>query len=104
VGGGLRLGVVLLCVFISAVPTVCFISRFVCLSGFFLTTHAHTRGVCVFYYCPLWTVANGGLAQTPPVQVCVLLLQNLLQSCSRGGQRIVEDMCYERRRAEACVD
>ncbi len=26
----------------------------------------------------------------------------LLQSCSRG--RRVEDMCYERRRAEACVD
>ena len=24
--------------------------------------------------------------------------------CSRGGRGIVEDMCYERRRAEACVD
>ena len=24
-----------------------------------------------------------------------------LQSCSRGGSRIVEDMCYKRRRAEA---
>ena len=36
--------------------------------------------------------------------VCVLLLQDLLQSCSRGGRRRVEDMCYERRRAEACVD
>ena len=35
--------------------------------------------------------------------VCVLLLQDLLQSCSRGGRRIVEDMCYERRRAEAYV-
>jgi len=32
--------------------------------------------------------------------VC-LLLQYLLQSCSRGGRGIVEDMCYERRRAEA---
>jgi hypothetical protein len=31
--------------------------------------------------------------------VCVLLLQDLLQSCSRGGGRRVE-----RRRAEACVD
>ena len=41
-----------------------------------------------------------------PVSVCVcfLLLQDLLQSCSRGGRRRVEDMCYERRRAEACVD
>ena len=34
----------------------------------------------------------------------VLVLQDLLQSCSRGGRRRVEDMCYERRRAEACVD
>jgi hypothetical protein len=33
-----------------------------------------------------------------------LLLQDLLQSCARGGKRIVEDMCYEIRRAEACVD
>jgi hypothetical protein len=34
--------------------------------------------------------------------VCVLL-QYLLQSCSRAGRGIVEDMCYEseRRRAEA---
>ena len=38
------------------------------------------------------------------VGVCVLLLQDLLQSCARGGRRRVEDMCYERRRAEACVD
>jgi hypothetical protein len=36
--------------------------------------------------------------------VCVLLLQDLLQSCSRGGRRRVEDRCYERQRAEACVD
>ena len=36
--------------------------------------------------------------------VCVLLLQDLLQSCARGGRRRVEDMRYERRRAEACVD
>jgi hypothetical protein len=36
------------------------------------------------------------------VEVCVLLLQDLLQSCSRGGRRRVEDMCYERRR-RVCV-
>jgi hypothetical protein len=36
--------------------------------------------------------------------VCVLLLQDLLQSYSRGGGGRVEDMCYEIRRAEACVD
>jgi hypothetical protein len=40
-----------------------------------------------------------------PLWVCVcLLLQYLIQSCARGGRRIVEDMCYEIRRAEACVD
>jgi hypothetical protein len=33
-----------------------------------------------------------------------LLLQYLIQSCARGGRRIVENMCYEKRRAEACVD
>jgi hypothetical protein len=36
----------------------------------------------------------------PPVCVC-LLLQYLLQSCSRGGRGIVEDICYERRRDDA---
>ena len=37
--------------------------------------------------------------------VCVcLLLQDLVQSCLRGEGGIVEDMCYERRRAEASVD
>jgi hypothetical protein len=31
--------------------------------------------------------------------LCVcLLLQYLLQSCSRGGRGIVEDMCYENSR------
>ena len=27
-----------------------------------------------------------------------------VQSCPRGGRGIVEDMCYERRRAEACAE
>ena len=35
---------------------------------------------------------------------CCLLLQYLIQSCARGGRRIVEDMSHEIRRAEACVD
>jgi hypothetical protein len=38
-----------------------------------------------------------------PNSVSVLLLQDLLQSCARGGRRRVEDMCYERRRAYVCV-
>jgi hypothetical protein len=38
------------------------------------------------------------------VCVCVcLLLQDLVQSCLHGGGGRWEDMCYERRRAEACV-
>jgi hypothetical protein len=41
---------------------------------------------------------------TPPFTGVCLLLQDLLQRCLRGGGRIVEDMCYERLRAEACVD
>jgi hypothetical protein len=40
-----------------------------------------------------WSFGNAGFC----CQVCVLLLQDLLQSCSRGGRRRVEDMCYERR-------
>ena len=48
---------------------------------------------------PVWTSLTGCR-----VLVCVLLLQDLVQSCSRGGGRMVEDMCCERRRAEACVD
>ncbi len=40
-------------------------------------------GVCVsVYYCRTYYKA---------VCVCVLLLQDLLQSCSRGGRRRVED-------------
>ena len=48
--------------------------------------------------------AGGVVLRAPSRSVCVLLLQDLLQSCARGGRRRVEDMCYERRRAEACVD
>ena len=50
--------------------------------------------------------SRGGLHIFHCSDVCVwvLLVQNLLQSCSRGGGRRVEDMCYERRRAEACLD
>ena len=47
---------------------------------------------------------SGSQTDPQPLCVCVLLLQDLLQSCSRGGGRRVEDMCYERRRAEACVN
>jgi hypothetical protein len=54
------------------------------------------NGVCLLLQYLLQSCSRGC--------VCVLLMQDLLQSCSRGGRRRVEDMCYERRRAEACVD
>ena len=38
---------------------------------------------------------NGPLYEVDPQRVCVLLLQDLLQSCARGGRRRVEDMCYD---------
>jgi len=52
------------------------------------------------------TTSNGSTSLLLPHVdgVCVLLLQDLLQSCSRVGGGRVEDMCYERRRAEAYVD
>jgi hypothetical protein len=58
---------------------------------------------------PSVTAVTGRLlgARRDHHEVCVfipLLLQYLLQSCSRGRRGIVEDMCYERRRAEARVD
>ena len=62
--------------------------------------HHHLRGSPC---CP--PVLPQASRKLPQYQiVCVLLLQDLLQSCARGGRRRVEDMCYERRRAEACVD
>jgi hypothetical protein len=62
-------------------------------------------GVCVFITAGPSTCGGGG---TLCVYYCrtgvCLLLQYLIQSCARGGRRIVEDMCYEIRRAEAvCV-
>ena len=56
--------------------------------------------------CALWQETVELLLSifvTTTASVC-LLLQYLLQSCSRGGGEIVEDMCYEILRIEACVD
>ncbi len=51
-----------------------------------------------------WTVEAHVVAQEREIDmVCVLLLQDLLQSCARGGRRRVEDMCYERRRADGVL-
>jgi hypothetical protein len=57
-----------------------------------------TEGGALFSLVPLVWESN------PKLQGVCLLLQYLIQSCARGGRRTVEDMCYEIRRAEACVD
>jgi hypothetical protein len=54
-----------------------------------------------------WTLRLGLWVTVRETCVCVcvcLLLQDLVQRCLHGGGGIWEDMCYERRRAEACVD
>jgi hypothetical protein len=58
----------------------------------------------------LWIIPNKelslpfGALRLTVTCVCILL-QYLVQSCSRGGGGGTrEDMCYERLRAEACVD
>jgi len=35
---------------------------------------------------------------------CCLQQEDLIHGCARGGRRIVEDVCYDIRRAEACVE
>jgi hypothetical protein len=68
-----------------------------------------TQGGALFSRLGIEPKTPGWLVQDPSTSpsedliqyeqyVCVLLLQDLLQSCSRGGRRRVEDMCYERRR------
>jgi hypothetical protein len=59
---------------------------------------SRVSGVCVSYY----NVSAPGEHQ---VLVCVFYYcRTYYKSCSRVGGGRVEDMCYERRRAEACVD
>jgi hypothetical protein len=53
---------------------------------------------------PLSSVAENVDTEKDLLECVCLLLQDLLQSCAREERRIVEDMCYEIRRAEACVD
>jgi hypothetical protein len=36
--------------------------------------------------------------------ITLFYCKDLIQSCASGGRRIVEDMCYEIRRSEACMD
>ncbi len=38
------------------------------------------------------------------ILVCVFITAGPIKRCVRGGRGTVKDMCYEVRRAEACVD
>ena len=98
------------CVFITAVPLI---KLFTC--GTREEPGTLTQGGALFSLVPLVWESNPKLqsgwckSNHQPIggynnQGCCLLLQYLIQSCARGGRRIVEDMCYEIRRAEACVD
>jgi hypothetical protein len=57
------------------------------------------RGRVFVYYC-----SAVSMCVTKLFALLCLLLQYLIQSCACGGRRIVEDMCYEIRRAESFVD
>ena len=47
---------------------------------------------------------TGVISRQSESGVCVYYCSTYYKSLRVGGRGIVEDMCYERRRAEACVD
>jgi hypothetical protein len=72
---------------------------------FLFSTRTHTT-ICLYQMKGPWRALSFVPEiknESPRACVC-LLLQDLVQSCLHGGGGIWEDMCYERRRAEACVD
>jgi hypothetical protein len=62
---------------------------------------AHTRHVA--RRAPGFRTARAH-EETLRYSVCVFITAVSIIKLLRGGRGIVEDMCYERRRAEACVD
>ena len=109
-----------MCVFITAVHITKLFAWGEGESGGHVLRETTSRGLCGLV-CPSRTSERGGDGDCVKeggggevdlfcfflqylVPCCCLLLQYLIQSCARGGRRIVEDMCYEIRRAEACVD
>jgi len=57
---------------------------------------AHSTFVAECPGAKLWPVQ--------PVCVCVYYCRTYYKAVRGGGRRRVDDMCYDRRRAEACVD
>ena len=90
----------IVCVFITAVPMTKLFARGGGGNGGHVLRETTSRGLCELV-CPSRTNERG---ERDIVPCCCLVLQYLIQSCARGGRRIVENMCYEIRRAEACVD
>jgi hypothetical protein len=56
--------------------------------------------LCVYYYSTYYRCLCVFITAVPITKRVCLLLQYLLQSCSRGGETM-EDICYESLRAEA---
>ena len=50
------------------------------------------------------TIERGGQGDCGKLCVCVYYYRTYYKAVRGGGRRRVEDMCYDRRRAEACVD
>ena len=66
------------------------------------TVPAFSRRVCSRR--PGYTVKDEQLACIFSADVCVYYCRTYYKAVRGGERRRVEDMCYERRRAEACVD
>jgi hypothetical protein len=89
------------CVQYCTVLHTCVHTRCVCFHGT-LSCVCVCLCVCLLLQDLVQSCLHGGGGYG---RVCVcLLLQDLVQRCLHGGGGIWEDMCYERRRAEACVD
>jgi hypothetical protein len=77
---------------------VCFITAGVTVCVYVSDSLSKIDRVCVFM-CVTGTVCL--LLQD---RVCVYYCRTYYKAVRGGGRRRVEDICYERRRAEACVD
>ena len=58
---------------------------------------------CSRYYCSTLSMRKFVSETNAVLLLFITLPQYLIQSCARGGRSIVENMCYEIRRAEALV-
>jgi hypothetical protein len=62
--------------------------------------HRETAETPLLLWCVLMVTSNFRIQ----ISVCVYYCRTYYKAVRGGGRRRVEDMCYDRRRAEACVD